>query len=377
MMWFSSAFLPEGRQPLVFAPLLESASCFALRRLHTDPTMAPKQAARRIVGKRSPATKTTPRKAGLAVLEARCSKLQDRWTDLTEATEEASNDFDVALIVQELHRMPEKIRGCKIAVMGTAFLRRSGEEDQMISESYKTLAKIGKTTIEPWFAKLHVKLGSDAQKLLYKADRSIWSKILYRAGLCDKNSAILSHKLSEFKQIMEARFKECGDHLNKLKWDDKGRVNWATWGVYVFAPSRPKDHPKESEWVYSELTFNGQYTITLGNDLRITDSWAVERKWLVKGAVVQNVAAKGGAQIRIMLKDLFSNHEGVQQILKGCKLGGDEEDEEEGENDDKAMQETDGAVACAKAATPTKPQESRSGLTDKQLKVVQMLKKLR
>ena len=71
------------------------------------------------------------RASSINMVAAKCARLSEDWQALAAKKEEAELDLDIALIVHELQRNPGKVRGCKLAVMGSAFLNDTEGKDAL------------------------------------------------------------------------------------------------------------------------------------------------------------------------------------------------------------------------------------------------------
>lgn len=182
---------------------------------------------------------STPRKASLTAIAHKCAKLESQWSEPTQAQEDAAFDLDLALIVQELQHNLEKIKGCKVAVMGSAFLPKSAK-DARFHTSYVYLSKVPKSFLETWFFELDARFNADGRKALYGADRSIFPNIMYRTTLTDKGSRIPDHNHEAFKQFMADRMKGDGCALKDIVWANNGKVDWDKCGCFVLAPPRSR-----------------------------------------------------------------------------------------------------------------------------------------
>lgn len=195
------------------------------------------------------------RASSINVVAAKCARLSEDWQTLAAKKEEAEIDLDIALIVHELHRNPSKVRGCKLAVMGSAFLNDTEGKDANFPDTYIYLRKVARSFLETWYETMDPRFTPMVRKALLKQGKGIMQKILYRVFLREKSSSIPSHDKAKFKKIMETRHDEFGQSLTKLTWNADMEVCWQRCGVYTLMPPMPEG--REGDHTYTSICFDG------------------------------------------------------------------------------------------------------------------------
>jgi hypothetical protein len=260
------------------------------------------------------------RASSINMVAAKCARLSEDWQALAAKKEEAELDLDIALIVHELQRHPGKVRGCKLAVMGSAFLNDQDSKDARFPDTYIYLPKVAKSFLETWYETIDPRFTPMVRKELLKLDKCIMHKILYRAFLCEKSSSIPSHDKAKFKQIMEARHAEFGENLKKLTWDAEMQVCWQKCGVYALMPPAPAGH--QGDHTYTSICFNNTISVQFEEAMMVTQAWTIEGNWSMRQAVLMSPKKDSNTTCRIKLpcKDMFDKHENFQDIWSGIKL---------------------------------------------------------
>ena len=261
------------------------------------------------------------RASSINMVAAKCARLSEDWQALAAKKEEAELDLDIALIVHELQRNPGRVRGCKLAVMGSAFLNDTEGKDALFPDTYAYLPKVARSFLESWFEAMDPRFTAMTRKELLKQDKCIMQKILYRAFLCEKSSSIPSHNKVEFKKIMESRHDEFGQSLKKLTWDAGMQVCWQRCGVYTLMPPMPEGH--QGEHTYTPICFNGSISVQFEDAMIVTQAWNIENNWSMRQAVLMS-PNKGNnssaCRLKLPCKDMFDKHEHFQDIWSGMKL---------------------------------------------------------
>lgn len=157
-----------------------------------------------------------------------------------ELQEAAQKDLDIAMIVQELQALPEKIRRCLAAVRSNQFLPKDTIENTF-GEGTTYMLKSPRNWLEKFLESKHSRFDSEARRLLAKQDRVALHKLFYRACLVDKASHVSHMKISAFTSDMDLRFKQCGQDLSTVDWNADGQNSWQTSGAFILEPRMPAD----------------------------------------------------------------------------------------------------------------------------------------
>lgn len=252
------------------------------------------------------------------VVAAKCAKLSEDWQSLVAKKAETEVDLDIALIVHELQQNPDKVKACKMAVMGSAF-SNSDTREADFPLTYVYLPKVARSFLEPWFEKLDGRLSAMTRKGLIKVDKLIFHKLLYRICLCDKSSCIPHHNKAKFKEYMESRMDQCGSKLTDVIWNADFEVQWSRCGVYKLLPEIPEGH--KGQHAYTSISFNGKLEVKFQQGISVSAEWCIDYNWPMKGAILQSPKQQGSKMsIRIPCKDMFESKPVFQTLISGAKL---------------------------------------------------------
>ena len=311
------------------------------------------------------------RASSINMVAAKCARLSEDWQALAAKKEEAEIDLDIALIVHELQRNPSKVRGCKLAVMGSAFLNDTEGKDANFPDTYIYLPKVARSFLEAWFETMDPRFTPMVRKELLTKDKGIMQKILYRAFLCEKSSSIPSHDKAKFKKIMETRHDEFGQSLNKLTWNADMEVCWQRCGVYTLMPPMPEGH--EGDHTYTSICFNGMSSVQFEDAMTVTQAWNIENNWSMRQAVLMSPHKDNNAcMIKIPCKDMFDKHADFQTIWSGIKLEQPEDVELHAKcaEPTEAVKVSGNAEARLKDVIKTPPKGTRKTLSASQRKAL-------
>ena len=170
---------------------------------------------------------------------------------------DSQNALELAVIIQHLQEHPEKIKGCKSAVLGTMFcLRDAGTE---FSHTNKWLFKIPKDHIKPLILKLRPSLGEHGYNLANKADKQSPYRILYRlTGWAPGTHNTLFIK-DEFDEavVQQASLVKAPE---EIPMTEEGEILWDEFGIYRCLPPCP-DGQDKSAWAYKEVEAFGRFKV--------------------------------------------------------------------------------------------------------------------
>lgn len=172
--------------------------------------------------------------------------------------------LDLAVIVKHLQEHPDKIAGCKIAVLGNMFLAKGDERDADLefSKTNKWLFKIPKDHLKGLLASLRPSLNEGVYTMMNKIDRQSPYKILYRLTAW--------HGMTPNSLMNKSAFDECVrkqaalvNAPQKIAMDPTGAIDWNSFGIYKCLPPLPEGQDP-SKWQYKKLIAFDRFEDSLG-----------------------------------------------------------------------------------------------------------------
>jgi len=285
--------------------------------------------------------------AGAVRTVALTNKKSNLFAQLGELDElESGNEHlgDIADIIQELMRCPEKIKACKRVTLSPVWdpvLRARAQV--CFGETVLQVSRIPKGWLKDHLPGL-VKIEAGKLKIYEKDAKSSMHKILCRCAQLDMNSPLPTKVMADFKKQMALRINHWG------KWDLPDRtasIDWGQYGWYKLLP--PPKEGDDDEHVFDRVSFLGKREAKLPTFYRVTTKWTVHDNFAMKSAYLAPPAEEAlkGKDMKYKLFNAFMKDAEFACLVLEDVDGSDSEDDD----DDEASltRSSAGAVAAAKS----------------------------